>query len=65
MHIHYQGDCYHVEEAGTTQTYLQKQDITFIQYYQATCISQATDGTYSMKTGSFCSKYAKNIQDTS
>ena len=38
-----------VEEASTTQTCPPNQDITFIQHYQATCISQATDGTYTAK----------------
>lgn len=38
-----------IEEAGTTQTSPKKQDIAFIQHYQTTCISQATDGTYTAK----------------
>ena len=35
-----------IEEAGTTQSYPRKQDTTFIQHYQNTCINQTIDGTY-------------------
>ena len=38
-----------IEEAGTTLNFPQMQDIAFIQNYQANCISQATDGTYTVK----------------
>ena len=38
-----------VEEAGTTQSYPHEQDTAFIQNYQATCITQASDGTYIAK----------------
>ena len=38
-----------VEEAGTTHPCPCKQDTTFIQQYQATCINQAIDGTYILK----------------
>ena len=35
-----------IEEAGTAPTKPEQIDTTFIQHYQTTCISQATDGTY-------------------
>ena len=35
-----------VEEAGTSPTQSEQTDTAFIHHYQTTCISQATDGTY-------------------
>ena len=35
-----------MEEAGTSPTESAQTDTAFIHHYQTTCISQATDGTY-------------------
>lgn len=41
--------CWTIEEAGIASAKSEQIDNTFIQQYQTTCISQATDGTYTTK----------------